>query len=66
MPEEWRCSGCRTLLGVERGGKLFLRYKQVQYVVVGEVIAICRTCGLANDRATPGIPDRTPRAHSPP
>lgn len=52
---EWRCSECRTLLGVEQGGKLFLRYKTVQYVVVGNTIAICRRCGLASDRSTPPL-----------
>jgi RNase P subunit RPR2 len=49
MDRKWRCAGCKTLLGIEQAGKLFLRYKQAQYIVVGDVIAICRTCGLANN-----------------
>jgi DNA invertase Pin-like site-specific DNA recombinase len=31
--KEWRCRQCGTLLGVERGGKLHLKYKTAQFVV---------------------------------
>ncbi|MCK6478608.1 MAG: hypothetical protein HUU06_01335 [Planctomycetaceae bacterium] len=34
---------------MERRGRLYLRHKKAQYVVLGEAIAICRKCGLAND-----------------
>ena len=51
---EWRCKECETLLGVERGPRLHLRYKQAQYVVDGGdyiVIAVCRTCSAVNERS---------------
>jgi len=53
MEREWRCKECDTLLGVERGARLHLRYKQAQYVVDGEdyaVLAICRNCSTVNER----------------
>lgn len=52
---EWRCKECETLLGVERGPRLHLRYKQVQYVVDGGdyiVIAVCRNCTAVNERSS--------------
>ena len=53
MEREWRCRKCETLLGVERGARLHLRYKQAQYVVDGgdySVIAVCRNCSTVNER----------------
>ena len=50
--KEWRCRGCDTLLGIERGSRLHLRYKQAQYVVEGgdyTVIAVCRNCSAVNE-----------------
>lgn len=41
---EWRCPRCGTLHGVERGGKLHLKYKTAQFVVTGSVMAVCRRC----------------------
>lgn len=54
MEREWRCRKCGTLLGVERGTRLHLRYKQAQYVVDGgdySVIAVCRNCATINERS---------------
>lgn len=54
MEKEWRCKRCDTLLGIERGGRLHLRYKQAQYVVDGgdyNVIAVCRDCSSVNERS---------------
>ncbi len=51
--KEWRCKECETLLGVESGVRLHLRYKQAQYVVDGgdyTVIAVCRNCSTVNER----------------
>jgi RNase P subunit RPR2 len=53
MEREWRCKKCNTLLGVERGARLHLRYKQAQYVVDGSdfnVLAVCRNCSTVNER----------------
>lgn len=53
MEADWRCKKCKTLLGVERGARLHLRYKQAQYVVDGDdynVIAVCRNCSTVNER----------------
>lgn len=41
---EWRCAQCGTLHGVERGGRLHLKYKTAQFVVTGHVMAVCRRC----------------------
>lgn len=54
MEKEWRCAECDTLLGVLRGGRLYLRYKQAQYVVDGgdySVLAVCRNCSTVNERS---------------
>ncbi len=57
---EWRCRSCNTLLGVERGGRLHLKYKSAQYVVAGPVTAICRRCETTNERtARAGAEDRS-------
>jgi hypothetical protein len=40
----WRCGRCGTLLGVERDGKLHLKYKTAQYLVEGTVTAVCHRC----------------------
>ncbi|MFI5298769.1 MAG: hypothetical protein ACHREM_11790 [Polyangiales bacterium] len=50
---EWRCDTCSTLLGVERNGRLHLKYKTAQYVVKGPVMAVCRRCA--------GISEITPK-----
>jgi len=53
--QEWRCTRCETLLGVERGGKLHFKYKKAQYAVEGSalVLAVCRYCSELNERNTP-------------
>jgi len=61
MEREWRCKKCDTLLGVERGARLHLRYKQAQYVVDGDdynVIAVCRNCSDVNERGGTQEPPR--------
>jgi hypothetical protein len=53
VEREWRCKECDTLLGVENGPRMHLRYKQAQYVVDGEdynVIAVCRNCSTVNEK----------------
>lgn len=50
--KEWRCRKCGTLLGVERKGRLYLKYKTAQYVVTGAVTAICRRCSEVNENAS--------------
>lgn len=51
MSQEWRCRECNTLLGVNDGSRIQLRYKQAQYVVEGghyTVTAVCRSCHTVN------------------
>ena len=50
---EWRCRTCGTLLGVERHGRLHLKYKSAQYVVTGAVTAVCRRCETTNESVSP-------------
>ena len=62
MEREWRCRKCKTLLGVERGARLHLRYKQAQYVIDGgdyNVIAVCRNCSTVNERNGSQKPSQT-------
>lgn len=62
MEREWRCAKCETLLGVERGPRLHLRYKDAQYVVDGDdytVIAVCRNCSTVNERSGHVEPPRS-------
>jgi len=47
--KEWRCRQCGTLLGVERGGKMHLKYKTAQFVVTGPVMGVCRRCAEINE-----------------
>jgi hypothetical protein len=57
---QWRCCSCGTLLGVERQGRLHLKYKSAQYVVTGMVTSVCRRCDTTNqiecrpEEAAPG------------
>jgi phage FluMu protein Com len=46
---EWRCRKCRSLLGMERSGRLHLKYKDAQFVVEGKVMAVCRRCSELNE-----------------
>lgn len=45
---EWRCRRCGKLLGVHRGGKLQMRFKDHEYLVSLPVEATCRGCGTHN------------------
>ena len=54
---EWRCPKCRTILGVQRGERLYVRFKKFQYLFVGThdtVIATCGNCSLTDER--PEVP----------
>lgn len=54
MEKDWRCKKCDTLIGIERGARLYLRFKQAQYIVDGDdynVIAVCRNCSTINERS---------------
>jgi len=53
---EWRCRSCGTLLGVERQGRMHLKYKMVQYVVTGTVTAVCRRCTETSEITCPRAP----------
>ena len=51
---EWRCTKCGALLGIARGRRMYLRYKQAQYIVDGGdycITAVCRTCSTANEKS---------------
>lgn len=45
---KWRCEQCGALLGVNRAGKLYLKYKAAQFIVEGTVLAVCRRCSHHN------------------
>lgn len=62
----WRCSRCRTLLGVVEDGSIHLKYKAARYVVEGHVVAVCRRCSEANDIRVSENPQMRGRAASAP
>jgi hypothetical protein len=45
----WRCRGCGSLLGLERGRALHVKYKDVEYWIVGGCRHVCRRCGEGNE-----------------
>jgi hypothetical protein len=53
VDREWRCSVCESVLGVERNGRLYVRVRRAQYVVRGEVLAVCRDCAALNETTIP-------------
>ena len=53
---QWRCKRCQTLLGVERGGVLHLKYKKARFAVRGVAQAVCRRCGELNVQTTSRCP----------
>ena len=50
----------RTLLGVERSGRMLLKYKTAQFVVTGPVMAVCRRCSEINEVTVGAFPEPTP------
>jgi phage FluMu protein Com len=46
---EWRCRQCGTLIGVERYGRMHLKYRSAQFIVTGAVTAVCRRCSEINE-----------------
>lgn len=46
---EWRCRKCGGLLGVVRGGRIHLKHRRAQFVVRGEVMAVCPRCSEMNE-----------------
>lgn len=42
---KWKCWCCGTLLGVERGSEVELKYKEAVYRVRRPVKTQCRRCG---------------------
>jgi hypothetical protein len=51
---EWRYRQCGTLLGVERGGKMHLKYKTTQFVVSGPVMGCAE--GAPRSTRSPSCP----------
>lgn len=54
---EWRCRKCGGLLGVERGGRIHLKYRRAQFVVRGEVLAVCPRCSELNETQSEVAPE---------
>lgn len=53
VKDQWRCRECETLLGVDDQSQLSLRYKDVEYLLIGSdfvVMNACRNCGSINER----------------
>ena len=53
LPVDWRCTGCRRLLGRRLGEQLHIRLSKAagdsyDYIVSLPARATCRACGTAN------------------
>jgi hypothetical protein len=46
--QPWRCHGCGALLGIEQGGELHVKYKELQHWITGRCRHLCRRCGAMN------------------
>lgn len=42
---EIRCPGCGCLFGIESGGRLNIKHRELFRTVKGEVFGPCRRCG---------------------
>ena len=52
---DWRCSACRTLLGLVRGALLEVKYKTAVFEIQGSVTTRCRRCGTPSSFETSAI-----------
>jgi len=58
MNTEHRCPECGLLLAVEKNGRLFIRYKTLQFVVTGgSVLTTCRRCQAMQEIDLSGCAD---------
>jgi hypothetical protein len=57
-PLSWRCRACGSLLGVERGGQLHVKYKDADVWIVGTCRRACRRCGERNEVTVGASPRR--------
>jgi hypothetical protein len=48
-PLSWCCRTCGSLLGIERGGQLHVKYKGADIWIVGTCRRDCRRCGERNE-----------------
>jgi hypothetical protein len=46
--EPWRCRHCGFLLGLEQGGELHVKYRDLQHWITGRCRHACRRCGAMN------------------
>lgn len=58
--DEWRCRECGALLGVEDGGVIRIRYKDMEWEAAGDVRVRCRRCQTWSERM-PRAPAPAPR-----
>jgi hypothetical protein len=53
--EEWRCSQCGKLLGLQRGQRLHIRFgRSHEYLVSAPATGVCRGCGTLNQYPSTG------------
>jgi hypothetical protein len=53
----WRCRTCGSLLGIERGDELHVRFKDAELWIVGRCRQVCRRCGESNSIAIAPCPE---------
>ena len=59
MHKEWRCTGCRKLLGVLHDGRLHLRFARGHEYLVGfPATSVCRGCRKLNELTSPQQADQ--------
>jgi hypothetical protein len=62
---EWRCRGCRALLGLASGGLLRVKYRDVEHRIRGFCQHTCRRCGTDNDITVEPTLSRAPTSTPP-
>jgi hypothetical protein len=54
--DEWRCTGCATLLGRVVDGHLHLKFARNHYYIVPlPACATCKGCGTLNSKLRPPV-----------
>src|SRR4051812_30138309 len=46
---ECRCTKCNSLLGIQHGGQIHIKYKELSVIGPGPMIVECRRCRTSND-----------------
>jgi hypothetical protein len=54
VQREWRCRGCRALLGIACAGRLHVKYRDLELRIGGVCEHLCRRCRTVNTTTVGG------------